>query len=196
MATIRPTQVNLARLSRRTGGLDRLANEFRSQIAALTEDYSRSFAQYQGRVSEQMAPFEAAMQQYQQVANPQYQAALSDYNARLEAYRQQLAELEKDPVVERQGETSYRTWYGKTKTEKFTYYEPKPVPTFTEKAPTAPDVPMAPQVEQFQGGEQFEAKRSQLGQTMQREVGERRAARLQATRRSTRTMLGGSNGQS
>lgn len=196
MATIRPTQVNLARLSRRTGGLDRLTNEYKSQIAALTEDYSRNFAQYQGRVSEQMAPFEAAMRQYQEVANPQYQAALADYNAKLEAYRQQLAELEKDPVVERQGEMSYRTWYGKRKTESFTYYEPKPIPTFTERAPTAPDVPSAPQVEQFQGGEQFEARRSQLGQTMQREVGERRAARLQATRRSTRTMLGGSNGQS
>lgn len=191
MATIRPTQVNLARLSRRTGGLDRLANEYKSQIAALTEDYSRNFAQYQGRVAEQMAPFEAAMQQYQQVANPQYQAALADYNAKLEAYRQQLADLEKDPVIERQGQIESRTWYGKKKTESFTYYEPKEIPTFTEKAPTAPDVPMAPQVEQFQGGSQFEEKRSQLGQTMQREVGERRAARLQATRRSSRTMLGG-----
>ena len=190
MATFRPTQFNMARLSRRTGGLDRLAGEYKSQIAALTDDYAKSFAQYQGRVSEQMAPYEAAMQQYQQVANPQYQAALADYNAKLEAYRQQLADLEKDPVIERQGQIESRTWYGKKKTESFTYYEPKPIPTFTEKAPTAPDVPMAPQVDQFNSG-QFDAKRSQLGQTMQREVGERRAARLQATRRSSRTMLGG-----
>jgi hypothetical protein len=191
MATFRPTQANLARLSRRMGGIDRLAGEYKQQLSALTDDYAKSFREYQGRVTEQMAPFEAAMKQYQEVANPQYQGALSDYNAKLEAYRQQLAELEKDPVVEKEGETKYKTWYGKTKTEKFTYYEPKEIPTFTEKAPTAPDVPMAPQVEQFQGGEQFEAKRSQLGQTMQREVGERRAARLQATRRSSRTMLGG-----
>lgn len=191
MATIRPTRVNLARLSRRTGGLDRLAGQYKQQVADLTDEYASTFSAYQRRVGEQMAPFEAAMRQYQEVANPQYQAALSDYNAKLEAYRQQLAELEKDPVVEKEGETKYRTWYGKTKTEKFTYYEPKEIPTFTATAPTAPDVPMAPQVEQFQGGEQFEAKRSQLGQTMQREVGERRAARLQATRRTARTMLKG-----
>lgn len=191
MATIRPTRVNLARLSRRTGGLDRLAGQYKQQVADLTDEYASTFSAYQRRVGEQMAPFEAAMRQYQEVANPQYQAALSDYNAKLEAYRQQLAELEKDPVVEKEGETKYRTWYGKTKTEKFTYYEPKEIPTFTATAPTAPDVPMAPQVEQFQGGEQFEAKRSQLGQAMQREVGERRAARLQATRRTARTMLKG-----
>lgn len=191
MATFRPTQVNLARLSRRTGGLDRLAGQYKQQVADLTDEYSRTFSAYQRRVGEQMAPFEAAMKQYQEIANPQYQTALADYNTKLEEYRKQLAELEKDPVVAKEGETKYRTWYGREKTEKFTYYEPKEIPTFTATAPTAPDVPMAPQVEQFQGGEQFEAKRSQLGQTMQREVGERRAARLQATRRSSRTMLGG-----
>lgn len=191
MATIRPTRVNLARLSRRTGGLDRLAGQYKQQVADLTDEYSRTFSAYQRRVGEQMAPFEEAMRQYQEVANPKYQSALSDYNAKLEAYRQQLADLEKDPVVEKEGEMQYRTWYGKTKTEKFTYYEPKEIPTFTATAPTVPDVPMAPQVEQFTGGEQFEAKRSQLGQTMQREVGERRAARLQATRRTARTMLKG-----
>lgn len=191
MATFRPTQVNLARLSRRTGGLDKLAGVYKQQVADLTGEYSKSFADYQGRVSQQMAPFEAAMKQYQEVANPQYQAALSDYNAKLETYRQQLADLERDPVVERQGQMEYRTWYGKKRTESFTYYEPKEIPTFSEKAPTAPDVPTAPQVEQFTGGGQFEEKRAQLGQTMQREVGERRAARLQATRRSNRTMLGG-----
>lgn len=191
MATFRPTQFNMARLSRRTGGLDRLAGEYKTQIAALTDEYAKNFAQYQGRVTEQMAPFEAAMKQYQEITNPQYQSALTEYNAKLEAYRQQLADLEKDPVVERQGQVSYRTWYGRKKTQSYTYYEPKPIPAFTERAPSAPDIPMAPQVEQFQGGEQFDTKRSQLGQTMQREVGERRAARLQATRRSSRTMLGG-----
>lgn len=192
MATIRPTQVNLARLSRRMGGIDRLAGQYKSQIAALTEDYAQSFRDFQGRVTQQMAPFEAAMRQYQEVANPQYRAALADYNAKLEAYRQQLAELDKDPVIERQAEVTTRNWLGRKRTETLTYFEPKPIPTFTERAPTAPDVPNAPQVEQFQGGEQFEQRRSQLGQTMQREMGERRAARLQATRRNTRTMLKGS----
>lgn len=189
MAT-RMTQANMARISRRLGGIDQLSNQYKQQIADLTAGYTQSFADYQKRTSETMAPFEAAMKQYQEVANPQYQSALSDYNAKLEAYRQQLADLEKDPVIERQGEASYRTWYGKQKTERFTYYEPKPIPTFTEKAPAAPDIPMAPQVEQFSSAP-FEEKRATLGQSMQRELGERRAARLQATRRSSRTMLGG-----
>lgn len=190
MATFRPTQVNLARLSRRTGGLDRLAGQYKQQIAALTDDYAKSFRDYQGRVSQQMAPFEAAMKQYQEVANPQYQTALADYNTKLEEYRRQLAEIEKSPTVTKEAERQYKTWYGKTKTEKFTYEEPKELPVFDAKLPTAPDAPTAPQVEQFDAS-QFNAKRSQLGQTMQREVGERRAARLQATRRSSRTMLGG-----
>jgi hypothetical protein len=190
MATFRPTQVNLARLSRRTGGLDKLAGQYTQQIGDLTGEYSKSFSDYQGRVSQQMAPFEASMKQYQEVANPQYQSALADYNAKLEAYRQQLSELEKDPVIERQGLIQTKTWYGKKKTQPVTYYEPKEIPSFTATAPSAPNIPQAPAVEQFESG-QFEAKRSRLGETMQREVGERRAARLQATRRSSRTMLGG-----
>jgi uncharacterized phage infection (PIP) family protein YhgE len=184
------TQFNLARLSRRTGGLDRLANEYQQQIAAMTDQYSKGFSEYQRRVGEQMAPFEAAMAQYQQVAQPQYQQQLAEYNAKLEAYQRQLAELEKEPVIERTGTAQTRTWYGKKKTQTFTYYEPKEIPTFSAQAPTAPDIPQAPQVEAFDSS-QFEAKRGQLGQTMQREVGERRAARLNVVRRGNRTMLQG-----
>jgi len=91
MATFRPTQVNLARLSRRTGGLDRLAREYSQQVTAMTEDYAKQFSGYQQRVNQQMAPYEEAIKQYQNVAQPQYQQAMADYNAQLEAYRQRLA---------------------------------------------------------------------------------------------------------
>lgn len=229
MAKIRPTQFNLARLSRRTGGLDRLAGEYKSQIAALTEDYTKSFAQYQSRVSEQMTPYEAAMKQYQEVVNPQYQTAMSEYGARLDAYRKQLQELEASPyatvtptydprATAKVGGQFYqgdfrvngmlindflasvgsptRVTLGKYQEEGLRYGQPfsylKPTPAkFTEQAPEAPETPVAPEVEQFQGGAQFEEKRAQLGQTLQREVAERKASRLQATRRSSRTMLGG-----
>jgi uncharacterized phage infection (PIP) family protein YhgE len=185
------TQFNLARLSRRTGGLDRLANEYQQQIAAMTDQYSKGFSEYQRRVGEQMAPFEAAMAQYQQVAQPQYQSQLAEYNAKLEAYRQQLADLERDPVIERTARVvTGKTWYGKKKYGDITYFEPKEIPTFSAQAPTAPDIPQAPEIEQFDSS-QFEAKRGQIGQTVQREVGERRAARLNVTRRNTRTMLQG-----
>lgn len=190
MAVPRMTQVNLARLSRRTGGLDRLAGEYRQQVAGMTDEYSKAFAGYQQRVNQQMAPYEEALKQYQGVAQPQYQQAMADYNAKLESYRQQLAELEKNPVEERQGEVSYRTWYGRKKTEQFTYFEPKPIPSFTEQMPDIPEAPMAPQVEQFDSS-QFEGQRKMASAQLQREIGERRAARLQATRRTARTMLGG-----
>lgn len=186
----RMTQVALARLSRRTGGLDRLAGQYRQQVADLTDQYSTSFRDYQQRVSATMAPYEAAMQQFTATAQPQYERAVSDYNDRLEAYRAQLAELEKDPVIERQGQVSYRTWYGKKKTDTFTYYEPKEIPTFAEKAPDIPNMPTAPQVEQFDSS-QFEGKRQMASAQLQREVGERRSARLNATRRNSRTMLKG-----
>lgn len=189
MAT-RMTQTALARLSRRTGGLDRLAGQYRQQVADLTDQYSTSFRDYQQRVSATMAPYEEAMQRFTATAQPQYEQAVSDYNAKLDAYRAQLAELEKNPVIERQGEVSYRTWYGKKKTDTFTYYEPKEIPTFAEKAPEIPDMPVAPQVEQFDNS-QFEGKRQMASSTLQREIGERRSARLQATRRTARTMLGG-----
>jgi uncharacterized protein YjbJ (UPF0337 family) len=189
MAT-RMTQVNLARLSRRTGGLDRLAGQYKQQVAAMTDEYSQAFGDYSRRVSATMAPYEEAVRQYQTTTQPRYQQQVADYNAKLEAYRQQLADLEKDPVVEKTGEREYRTWYGKKKTEQFTYYEPKEIPTFTEKLPELPDAPMAPQIEQFDSS-QFEGKRQMASAQLQREVGERRAARLQATRRTARTMLGG-----
>ncbi len=191
MATFRPTQVNLARLSRRTGGLDRLAREYSQQVTAMTEDYAKQFSGYQQRVNQQMAPYEEAIKQYQNVAQPQYQQAMADYNAQLEAYRQRLAELERDPVTERQGEVSYRTWYGKQKTDRFTYYEPKEIPSFTAKMPDIPEAPMAPpEVEKFDASA-FEGQRKMASAQLQREIGERRAARLQATKRTSRTMLGG-----
>jgi len=94
-------------------------------------------------------------------------------------------------VTERQGEVSYRTWYGKQKTDKFTYYEPKEIPSFTAKMPEIPEAPMAPpEVEKFDASA-FEGQRKMASAQLQREIGERRAARLQATKRTSRTMLGG-----
>jgi hypothetical protein len=224
MAAPRLTQFNLARLSRRTGGLDRLAAEYQKQVASMTDEYTKSFSAYQQRVSEQMAPFESAMAQYREVAMPQYQAQVADYNAKLEAYQRQLAELEKDPVIERTERVMVgRNLVGKKKYQNITYYEPKPIPQFATprverrelppadsfmeqierrfrsarglnpdydevtvydpiKAPEAPEVPNLPQLEQFDSSK-FENKRSQLAQNVQREVGERRAARMNVTKR-------------
>lgn len=191
MATFRPTQANLARLSRRTGGLDKLAGVYKQQVSALTDDYSKQFGDYQKRVSETMAPFEAAMRQYQDVAQPQYQSQVADYNKALEDYRAQLAALEAEPVTERTERVKVgRNWYGRSIYEDVTFFEPKPIPTFSRTAPTMPDAPVAPKVEEFNSA-QFDEGRKSLGENLQREVAERKASRMNATRRTSRTMLGG-----
>jgi hypothetical protein len=60
---------------------------------------------------------------------------------------------------------------------------------FTEAAPVAPTAPTKPEVAAFDQS-QFEAKGKELGKTFQREVSERKAARLGAvSRRATRPML-------
>ncbi len=47
-----------------------------------------------------------------------------------------------------------------------------------------------PEVEKFDASA-FEGQRKMASAQLQREIGERRAARLQATKRTSRTMLGG-----
>lgn len=68
-------------------------------------------------------------------------------------------------------------------------YKKTPPAPFKEKAPVAPEAPTAPDLPEFDAS-QFEAKRKELGKTFQREVSERKAARLGAVgRRATRPML-------
>lgn len=59
---------------------------------------------------------------------------------------------------------------------------------FSESAPTAPKAPNKPEIAEFDQSA-FEAKSKELGQTYQREVGERKSARLAAVSRSSRRPL-------
>jgi hypothetical protein len=183
------TKANLARLSRRTGGLDRLASAYAQQVASLTGELNASFAQYNQRVNAQMAPYEAAVSDYQNVAQPAYQAQLADYNTRLDGYLQELAAVNANPVTERiERQVVGRTWYGKKKYADVTVYDPVPIPTFNETAPSAPSAPSAPTIEKFDTAP-FDAKRKALGEVYEREVGERKASRRAAVRRGDRTLL-------
>lgn len=68
-------------------------------------------------------------------------------------------------------------------------YKKTPPAAFTEKAPVAPEAPTKPEISAFDQS-QFEAKSQELQKTFQREVGERKAARLGAVgRRATRPLL-------
>lgn len=68
-------------------------------------------------------------------------------------------------------------------------YKRTPPEKFTEQAPQAPVAPVKPEIPEFDQSA-FDVKSKELGKTFQRELGERKAARLGAVgRRVTRPML-------
>jgi hypothetical protein len=185
----------MRRLARRVGGSDlsKMASEYSKQITGLTNQYQSEFSDYQKSVAEKMAPYESAVAQYQTKVEPQYQDALAGYNKKLASYQQQLAEMAANPVTERVERVVVgRTWYGKKKWGDAYFYDPKPIPTFDEKAPEIPNAPTAPTIEAF-NTTPFDEKRKQLGEGMSRETSERKASRMNAVQRRSRTMLSGAN---
>jgi len=184
---------------RKTSDIDRLAKQYKANIDALTGEYQTAFTGYQAGVAEKMKPFEEQMATYKESLLPAYETQKTAYQKKLDEYTATLAELEKNPVTERTGiKETKKPRYGlfglagyEVKREPYTYYEPKPIPTFTEKAPALPTAPVAPEIEKFDEGE-FGTKRTAAESTFKREVGERRAARLGAvSRKMTRPMLRG-----
>jgi uncharacterized phage infection (PIP) family protein YhgE len=192
MATALP-QFKMRQLARRGGGADitSLAAAYKSQSDALTSQYQTEFDKYQKNVAATMAPYQAQLEQYKSTIEPQYQSALASYNQKLNDYQRQLAEINANPVTERiQREVVDVTWYGKKKYGDVTYYDPKPIPTFEEKAPDLPNAPVAPEIAQFDST-QVEEKRKQIGSDFRREVSERKSSRMAAVQRKSRTLLGG-----
>ncbi len=191
MATL--PQFKQRQLARRSSSdIDRLAAQFRSGVDNVTAEYQRAFGTYRQRVAEQMAPFEAAMANYQAKDMPAYEAARADYQKQLDAYNEALKAIEADPVVARtQREVVDVTWYGKKKYGDVTYYDPKPIPKFEAKMPEMPNAPQAPTIAGFDNS-QFKQQTQQLQSDLSREVGERRASRMGAvSRRGARPMLQG-----
>lgn len=186
------TQFQKARLSRRIGGIDQLAMQYQKNVQQITGEYQQAFGQYQQGVTAKMAPYEAALSQYQNVDFPAYEEAAARYQRQLDAYNRELEAIAADPVIQKQGsQWTSRDWLGRRKRIDYVYYEPKPIPEFTAKAPTAPDAPTPPTIEPFDTSE-FDQKRAQAQTTYKREVGERRAARQSAvSRRSARPLMQG-----
>lgn len=181
------------RMARQVGGSDitRLAGQYKKDIDALSGQYQTQLDKYKTDVAAKMAPYEAQMSQYKQTVEPQYQSALESYNAKLAEYQRQLADIAANPVTERvERAVVGRTWYGKKKYGNVYYYDPKPIPTFTETPPNLPDMPVAPKVEAFDTKE-LDVKRGQLQEGYQREIAERKSSRASAVQRRTRTMLSG-----
>jgi len=191
MATALP-QFKQRQLARRgTSDIARLAKQYQGSIEAITGEYQTSFKTYEAGVAEKMKPYEAAVAQYS-AALPVYEAQASAYQQKLMDYNALLADIEKNPVTERiERVVTGKTWYGKKKYGDITVYDPKPIPEFTEVAPTLPDIPAAPTIEKFDEGE-FGAKRTEAEGTFKREVGERRSARSNVvSRKMARPLLAG-----
>ena len=191
MAT-RLTQFQAARLGRRSSSdIKNLVRSYQTQFAEANDQFAKDFGAYQRSVAERMAPYEAAMAEYGATAEPQFRDELAKYNAALEDYNRKLAEIEADPVIATTASTTYRTWYGKKKTDTFEVFVPKELPTFDVKMPDLPNAPKAPDIEQFDMSKN-KAQREGLSQSMQRELGERSAARRNVAQRGRgRTLLQG-----
>jgi hypothetical protein len=205
---------------RKTSDIQRLAAQYQKQSTGLTGEYETAFAGYQKQASEQLAPFEQAMKQYREVENPAYESAKTAYEERLNKFNEALSGFQPKTKINApfklggdifKGEIE-QIWNvdGKkistknlpsgysaelapkgTKDRFYDLYKDNPVPTFTEKAPSAPTVPTAPKIEEF-NEEPFARRREELQTTYQRELAERKSARLGAARRgSTRPMLQG-----
>lgn len=185
------TQFQAARLGRRSSSdIKNLVRSYQTQFAEANDQFAKDFGAYQRSVAEKMAPYEAAMAEYGATAEPQYRDELAKYNAALEDYNRKLAEIEADPVIATTATQTYRTWYGKKKTDTFEVFVPKEIPTFDMKMPDMPNAPKAPDIEQFDMSKN-KAQRDALSQSMQRELGERSAARRNVMQRGNRSMLGG-----
>lgn len=206
---------------RKTSDIERLANQYKNQANALTGEYESAYSAYQKSSAEQMAPFEEAMKKYKEVDMPAYESASESYKKKLDAYNAKLQDIQNNPTQPKEafriiGNTpgvglmiqapgakdvnwitnallnDYIKNRGYSREGDVIYtQESRPVPTFSEKAPKAPSAPTAPTIDPF-NEEPFAKRKEELQTTYQRELSERKSARLGAARRaSNRPMLQG-----
>jgi hypothetical protein len=202
------TKAQMSRLQRRQGGgIDRLTKDYKRSLDALMGEYGSAFSAYGKRIGEQMIPFDAAVKSYQQQSNT-YLDQVDAYNKELVKRQNLIENISFFPT-----ETAAASIKGKTvsmggreysrnklpegyfvgkdfrgQTAVLKYREAPPLP---QERPVAPMAPELPQQEVFDDSK-FKAKRAELASSYQREVSERKAARMSAVgRRATRTLLQG-----
>lgn len=207
-------------MMRKSSDLTRLAEQFKKNIETSTGEYESAFSAYQKQREEAMAPYEVASKEYREIQMPAYESAKAAYEERLNKFNEALSNFQSKTKVSAPFKlggdllkgTVEQIWNidgGKissnklpsgysievapkgTKDRFYDLYKDNPVPTFSERAPSAPSAPQAPQIAGFDET-QFEQKRGQIQQEFQREVGERKGARLAVVgRRGSRPLLEG-----
>lgn len=208
MAAPKTTLQRMAR--RRTTDLERLANQYKKNVEGLTGQYQTAFSEYERNRAELMRPYEEQVRRYREVDMPAYESAAEAYKQRLEQYNQAIADFEANPTERIQNQRFYggrgqtiqidgkmyslNNFKGpgdvsiKYEAGKPVAYRDRAMPRAPSGAPKAPAAPEAPQVAEFDS-RQFDQRRTSLQTDYQREVGERKGARLAAVRRTNRTML-------
>ena len=200
------TQYQKRMMMRKGSDLTRLAEQFKKNIEASTGEYESAFSAYQKQREEAMAPYEVASKEYREIQMPAYESAKAAYEERLNKFNEALSNFQSKTKVSAPFKlggdllkgTVEQIWNidgGKissnklpsgysievapkgTKDRFYDLYKDNPVPTFSERAPSAPSAPQAPQIAGFDETK-FEQKRGQIQQEFQREVGERKGARL------------------
>ena len=208
MATL--PQYKQRQIARRsTSDISKLAKQYKSNLDSITGEYQTAFSGYQAGVTEQMKPYEAQIAAYKDSLLPTYETQKTAYKKKLDDYNVLLADLEKNPLIERQGTRleaellpsfsphlgpggagAAGQQYGFVE-RPYTYYEERPIPKFTDKAPPTPAIPVSPEIAAFDSS-QFDAKKGQAESAFKREVGERRASKISAvSRRNARPLLSG-----
>ena len=212
------TKYQQQRLARRkTSDITKLTDAYTKNINAATSDYETAFADYNSKRDALMAPYNQKMDQYKADYSV-FEQNMAGYKQRMADYVARLEDVQKNPLQElpvqnlryyaragyvfdlngqaiyannlKNGTQSIPDGYTfDTATNKL--YKRRDAGTFTEKAPVAPTAPTQPEIPEFDSS-QFEQKKAALETDFKREVGERKAGRLNAVSRSgARPMLQG-----
>ena len=218
MATA-PTIYQKRQATRRaTADIERLGKQFQTGLLDVTQQQQNAFTEWQKSAATQMAPYEASVRQYTNVAFPEYQRELQTYNQRVSEYEQQAAAyrerlnafqaslIDFEANLQREAAKEVPTSGGLVaqvraaveQSERASQASQRAIPTFTEQAPTAPAISMptppappgAPPPIASLDVTPFAAKRGELETTFKRELGERKSAKQNVVmRRLGRPML-------
>jgi len=191
---------------RRMTDIDRLAAEYKKNVEAITGEYQQSFGAFQAEQTKKMEPYNVAAEQYK-TAMEEYEKQAAGYKERLVAHQKAIEDVQANPrqLVGRTIGGGKRGFMYEIEGQRYSeraglpegysvdanqnLYKDRPIPKFTEKAPTEPTAPTMPELGEFDTSA-FQAKRGQAETTFKREVAERKAPRLGAVgRRITRPML-------
>lgn len=218
MATA-PTIYQKRQATRRaTADIERLGKQFQTGLLDVTQQQQNAFTEWQKSAATQMAPYEASVRQYTNVAFPAYQRELQTYNQRVSEYEQQAAAYRErlnafqtslrdfEASLQQEAPTNVPTGAGLiaqvraavAQSERASQASQRAIPTFTEQPPAPPSVAMpkaptppgAPPNVGSLDVTPFEQQRGQLESTFKRELGERKAAKQNVVmRRLGRPML-------